>query len=320
MAKKRFQFDPVTHRFLPVERNWFTKGLQAGFIVISVLLLAVMVNFLTEHFLTHPKEKRLLAEKKAIIDQYQTCEERIGELESVIADMQARDDNVYRTYFELKPLPRSIRQAGLGGSERYSYLEGFESSPLMIGLTQRADLLDVRLNIQAGSFDDLLAEADQHARLISHKPSIQPVSLQDFYWISSVFGYRTDPMTKLRTMHKGIDFASSVGTPVYATGDGIVKSASYSSGGYGREIIIDHGFGYTTLYGHLNSILVYKGQKIKRGMVIGNIGNTGKSTGPHLHYEVRLYNRAQNPKNYYAEDLSPEEYKQIVGLPDTIDN
>ena len=153
-----------------------------------------------------------------------------------------------------------------------------------------------------------------------HKPSIQPVSLENFYWISSVFGYRIDPIYKHRAMHRGVDFAAAIGTPVYATGDGVVKWTRVASNGYGKEVVIDHGFGYTTRYGHLHEILVHAGQKIKRGNVIGTLGDSGKSTGPHLHYEVRENDRALDPKHYYAEDLSPEEYSEIISLSEKVNN
>ena len=320
MAKDRFHFDPLTHQFLPVEQTWGEKILRAGLWVSVSLILALLIRFTTDQYLTHPKEIKLISEKEAIVGQYLTCEERIRELEMNIAEMQTRDDNIYRAFYELEPIPLSEREVGFGGSEKYRSLEGYDSSPLMVKLTQRADLAYIRLDIQSRSFSDLTRKAEQHADLILHKPSIQPISLQDFYWISSVFGYRIDPMSKLRTMHRGVDFAGMVGLNVYATGDGVVKYIKTSRSGFGNEIVIDHGFGYTSRYGHLNSILVHKGQTIKRGMVIAKLGDTGKSTGPHLHYEVRAFNRAMNPKYFYAEDLTPGEYSEIVNLPDGVDN
>jgi len=320
MAKERFYFDPLTHQFLPVKRTLGEKILRAGLWASISMVLALLIRYTTDQYLTHPKEIKLIAEREAIVDQYLTCEERILELEMNIAEMQTRDDNIYRAFYELEPIPLSVREAGTGGSEKYRSLEGYDTSPLMIKLTQRVDQADLRMDIQSESFSDLISKAEEHKSLIEHKPSIQPISLQDFYWISSVFGYRTDPMSKMRTMHRGLDFAGMVGLNVYATGDGIVKYIKTSKSGFGKEIMIDHGFGYTSRYGHLDSILVHKGQKIKRGMVIATLGDTGKSTGPHLHYEVRAYNRAMNPKYFYAEDLTPEEYSEIVNLPDGVDN
>jgi len=247
-------------------------------------------------------------------------EDRVREIETSIGELQCRDDNIYRSYYQLEPISAALREAGLGGAEQYSNLQGYESSHFMIDLTRRIDMADIRLDIQSGSFTDLLSKAEYQKQLLDHKPSIQPISLQNFYWISSAFGYRTDPMSKRRTMHRGVDFAGRKGLNVYATGDGVVVRTKVSRTGFGKEVLVDHGFGYVTRYGHMNSILVQMGQEIKRGSIIGTLGSTGKSTGPHLHYEVRHYGRAVNPKHFYSEDLSPTEYSEIVALGGPVDN
>jgi len=320
MAREQFHFDPVNHRYTPVRRSLQYKVFRTVWMLSAVLFLALLVRYITDQYFTHPKEIKLLAEKEAFIGQYLTCEERIQELEASILALQSRDDHLYRPFYQMDPIPQSIRQAGLGGSQRYNSMMGYGTSPMMIAMARRADLADVHLDIQIQSFNELLRKAERHAELIKHKPSIQPVSLQDFYWISSVYGYRVDPMSHRRTMHRGVDFAGRVGLDVHATGDGIVKYIKIARNGFGKEIVIDHGFGYTTRYAHLNTIMVHQGQKIKRGMVVATLGNTGKSTGPHLHYEVRHYNRAMNPKHFYAEDLTPMEYSEIVRQPENVDN
>ena len=320
MSRERFHFDPVSHRFEPYKptlKARFKRYVLYGMLAVS---LSLLIRFTSHRFLSNPKETRLLAVKEAMLEKYQTTEERIQELESILADIQHWDDHIYRSFFELDPIPHSIREAGLGGAERYSNLHGFESSSLMVDLNQRADLTGIRMDIQSRSFSDLLREADRHTNLMMHRPSIQPVSLKDFYWISSVFGMRMDPIYKNMAMHWGLDFAAEIGTPVYATGDGVVKWTRSASDGYGKEVVIDHGFGYSTRYGHLHEILVHTGQKIKRGNLIGTIGESGKSTGPHLHYEVRENDRAGNPKHYYAEDLSPEQYQEIINLSKEVQN
>jgi len=281
--------------------------------------LSLLIRFTSHHYLSNPKEARLLAAKETILERYQNCEKRIQELETILVDIQHWDDNIYRSFFELDPIPHSIREAGLGGSERYANLQGYESSSIMVDLNKRADLTGIRMDIQSRSFHDLLQEADKHSKLMIRKPSIQPISLGNFYWISSVFGYRIDPIYKHRAMHRGVDFAAAIGTPVYATGDGVVKMTREAKNGYGKEIVIDHGFGYSTRYGHLHEILVHVGQKIKRGNLIGTLGDSGKSTGPHLHYEVMENGRARDPRNYYAEDLSPSEYSEIISLAGEVD-
>jgi hypothetical protein len=319
MSKERFHFNPVSHRFEPDKPTLKVRLRRYALYALLAVSLSLLIRFASHHFLSNPKEARLLATKEAILEQYQNCEKRIQELETILVDIQHWDDNIYRSFFELDPIPHSIREAGLGGSERYADLQGYESSSIMVDLNKRADLTGIRMDIQSRSFHDLLQEADRHSNLMIRKPSIQPISLENFYWISSVFGYRIDPIYKHRAMHRGVDFAAAIGTPVYATGDGVVKLAREARNGYGKEIVIDHGFGYATRYGHLHEILVHVGQKIKRGSLIGTLGDSGKSTGPHLHYEVMENGRAKDPENYYAEDLSPKEYSEIISLAGEVD-
>jgi hypothetical protein len=320
MSRQKFHFNSVSHRFEASRPGPRIRLLRYGLPLALAVILSLVIRFSLGHYLSNPKEIKLLAEKEEMIAQYLSVEERVHELEATLLEIQHWDDNIYRTFYELDPVSPSIREAGLGGAERYSNLQGYESSGLMIGLTQQVDMTGIKLNVQNSSFDDLASRAEYHSELTRHRPSIQPVSLQDFYWISSVFGYRTDPMSKKRAMHRGVDFAGRVGLNVYATGDGVVIRTRVSRAGFGNEVLIDHGFGYVTRYGHLNSILVHTGQKIKRGTIIGTLGSTGKSTGPHLHYEVRQYGAAKNPKHFYSEDLSPAEYSKIISLAGPVEN
>jgi len=320
MGKEDFHFNPVTHRFEALKPSLGNFLLRYGLPAVLAVILSLGIRYSLGKQISNPKEIKLLAEKEGLINHYLTVEERVSELEASINELQYRDDNIYRSYYQMEPISAALREAGLGGAEQYSNLRGYESSQVMIDLTRRIDMADVRLDIQQGSFNDLLLKAEYQKQLLDHKPSIQPISLQNFYWISSAFGYRTDPMSKRRTMHRGIDFAGRKGLNVYATGDGVVVRTKASRTGFGREVLIDHGFGYVTRYGHMNSILVQLGQEIKRGNVIGTLGSTGKSTGPHLHYEVRHYGRAMNPKHFYSEDLSPTEYSEIVALAGPVEN
>jgi hypothetical protein len=320
MGKQRIHFNPVTHRFEASKPGLRVLILRYGIPALAAVVLSLGIRFSLMHYITNPKEIKLIAEKEEIIDLYHKVEEKVHELESVILDLQHRDDNIYRSFYEMEPISVTLREAGLGGAERYSNLRGYKSSLVMINLTQRIDEAGVRLDIQSSSFDDVLSRAAYHMELIDHKPSIQPISLQDFYWISSLFGYRIDPISKRRAMHRGVDFAGCMGLNVYATGDGVVIRTRISRNGFGKEVLVDHGFGYVTRYGHLQEILVHTGQKLKRGNIIGTLGNTGKSTGPHLHYEVRQYGVAKNPKHYYSEDLTPEEYYRIISLSGPVEN
>jgi hypothetical protein len=320
MSKQYFQFNPATHRFEATKLSIGQGLLRYGLPLVLAVFLSLGIKFSLGKYISNPKEIKLLAKMEVQFHQYLSVEEKLRELETSIVDLQHWDDNIYRSYYQMEPLSTSLRDAGSGGVEQYSNLQGYESSELMVDLTRRTDMADVKLDIQLNSFTDLLSQAEYHKQLMDHKPSIQPISLQNFYWISSVFGYRIDPMSKRRSMHRGVDFAAREGLNVYATGDGVVVRSKISRTGFGKEVLVDHGFGYVTRYGHLNSILVHTGQKVKRGNVIGTLGNTGKSTGPHLHYEVRHYNSAKNPKHFYSEDLSPKEYSEIVSLAGSVEN
>ena len=320
MGKQDFHFNPVTHRFEAHKPSVGNLLLRYGLPALLAVVLSFGIRYVLGKQISNPKENKLLADKEVLINQYNSVENIISELEASIDELQYRDDNIYRSYYQMDPISDYLREAGLGGALQYSNLQGYTSSQLMIDLTRRVEKADIRLEIQQGSFNDLLSQAEYHKQLLDHKPSIQPISLQNFYWISSAFGYRTDPMSKRRTMHRGMDFAGRTGLNVYATGDGEVVRTKVSRTGFGKEVLIDHGFGYLTRYGHMNSILVHEGQKIKRGNIIGTLGSTGKSTGPHLHYEVRHYGVAKNPAHFFSEDLSPTEYSEIVALAGPVDN
>ncbi|MFC2089948.1 M23 family metallopeptidase [Bacteroidota bacterium] len=232
--------------------------------------------------------------------------------EMVLSSFQRKDDRLYRSVFGLDPLPASIREAGTGGSNTNLSLDAISDPSLVIDVAEQIDKLYTKAIIQSSSFEDLKEAAIKNQELLARKPLIQPISPADRYWLTSMYGYRSDPFNKGRKMHHGVDLAGQIGIEVHATGDGIVKVAELNRHGYGKEVIIDHGFGYTSRYAHLNDILVSEGDMIKRGQRIGTLGNSGRSTGPHLHYELRQDNKYLNPLFYYFEELSPDEYNLIV--------
>jgi murein DD-endopeptidase MepM/ murein hydrolase activator NlpD len=230
-------------------------------------------------------------------------------------ETQRRDDKVYRSIFDLEPIPSSVREAGFGGaSGTVSGILNHTGIEMVNNTETKLEILSNKALVQSWSLTDLYKMAKLHQKLILSKPSIQPISPADSFWLTSTFGYRWDPFNGGKRMHAGIDLAGKVGLRVYATGDGVVISAENSRNGYGKEILIDHSFGYVSRYAHLQKINVKIGQKVRRGQYIGNLGNTGRSTGPHLHYEVLLNGRSQNPMYFYFEDLTPEEYRKIVQL------
>jgi murein DD-endopeptidase MepM/ murein hydrolase activator NlpD len=230
----------------------------------------------------------------------------------VLADLQQRDDNIYRVIFEAEPIPSEIRMAGFGGANRYKELEGYDNSDVMIMLTQKIDRVSKQIYIQSKSFDEVIKLAKNKEKLLSSIPSIMPISANDLKGTPSGYGYRTHPIYKIIKMHTGMDFNAAIGTPIYATGDGVVDRADAEAAGYGSHVVINHGFGYQTLYGHMSKMLVKPGQVVKRGEIIGLVGNSGISSGPHVHYEVIRNGEKVNPVNYYFLDLTPEEYLKII--------
>jgi hypothetical protein len=320
MSRKKFYFNPDTHQFIEIRRTKKQRLFWFFTFLLSAVFMAVVTYNLSSRLDLNPKINKLTAHQSRLLMQYDSLDHRLEYFGDVLTDMQIRDDSLYRTVFGIEPIPATVREVGLGGSNPYPLLLGFNTSDVMISTMLGLDKLELKASVQKKSFSDLINLALERKELLSNKPSIQPIPLDVFFYISSEFGSREDPINNEYALHKGIDFAARIGTEVYATGDGTVLLTKISSSGYGREILIYHGFGYTTRYAHLSSILVHTGQKIQRGTLIGTLGNSGKSTGPHLHYEVRLYNQALNPALFYADDLLPSEYTKIVTLANSVDN
>lgn len=227
--------------------------------------------------------------------------------------LQMRDDDIYRAIFGMDEIPQEVRNAGFGGVNRYERYDLIDNDGLLKNTAIRLDVLTKKTYVQSRSFEEVAALSKRAGDMASCIPAIPPVSPDKRkYRLSSVFGYRSDPLSGRRTMHKGVDFAMKPGNPVYATGDGVVESVSFEFFGYGNSLVIDHGFGYKTRYAHLKSIGVVEGMKVKRGECIGQTGNSGKSSGPHLHYEVIYKDRPVNPYNYYDLSMTPEEYATMV--------
>jgi murein DD-endopeptidase MepM/ murein hydrolase activator NlpD len=225
--------------------------------------------------------------------------------------MEQRDDNIYRVIFETDPIPPSVRKAGYGGAERYAKLEGYNNSELVIGTTKKLDKLSRELYVQSKSFDEVFKLANNKKEMLSSIPAIIPISKNKGN-IASGFGFRIHPIYKVMRMHEGIDITARIGTPIYATGNGYIVNNAGKISGLGISCMIDHGYGYKTVYGHMSRLKVRPGQKVKRGEIIGYVGSTGLSIGPHLHYEVLKNNKVVNPVNYFFNDLTPEEYQKVI--------
>jgi len=312
MPKIKYYFDSKSLTFKKVKLIWKEKLKRAlAFLVITVTA-AVIVNLVFTSFYKTPKEINLEEEREMLLARYDGLDNRLSELNLIIDDIQQRDDYFYRSIFELEPIPPTVRDAGFGGTNRYLDLEGYENSEVIIKTSKKIDVLSKKIYVQSKSFDTVIELARNKEKMIACIPAIQPVALKDFARISDYFGARNDPFTGKRTMHHGMDFTGPEGSDIYVTGDGVVVEAGYSFYGYGNRVVIDHGYGYKTVYAHLEKISIDEGDKVKRGDVIGTLGNTGRSTGAHLHYEVKLNNRPVDPINYYFNDISEEEYELMV--------
>ena len=253
-------------------------------------------------------------EIKNMVFQYNQIKDKLNQISLVMADLQNRDDNIYRVIFEAEPIPNSIRKAGYGGVNRYEALKGYNNSDLIINTTKKLDQISKQLYIQSKSFDEIIELAKHKSEMLAAIPAIQPVSNKNLSRMASGFGPRIDPIYKTKKFHAGMDFSAKTGTPIYATGNGKVIRVRKSRKGYGNHVKIDHGYGYITLYAHMQKYIVKKGQKVKRGEVIGYVGNTGKSVAPHLHYEVHKNGKKVNPVNFFYNDLTSEEYEKMIIL------
>jgi murein DD-endopeptidase MepM/ murein hydrolase activator NlpD len=260
-----------------------------------------------------PSEKELRIENSRLLAQYNVLSRRLDEALGVMQGIQQRDDNLYRVVLQADPVADAVRKSGYGGTNRYEELMDMANSDLVVNTTQKMDMLNRQLYIQSKSFDEVVELFKNHDEMLKCIPAIQPVANKNLKYTASGYGMRIDPIYKTAKFHNGMDFSANIGTPVYATGDGVVKKAGWQSG-YGKIIVVSHGFGYETWYAHLNKYNVRVGQKVVRGEVIGEVGNTGKSTGPHLHYEVHVKGKVVNPVNYYFMDLSAEEYDRMIEL------
>lgn len=288
------------------------KVLRFVLILLAFLGIAVIFAILLFTFFKSPKEKMQARELEYMKLQYEIMNDRLDNLEVLMADMEQRDNNLYRVMFEADPIPSSLRRSGFSGADRYADLYGYKNSTQVVSAARKLDVIASQLYNQSVSYDTLFALARNKSAMLAHIPAIFPLKGTDIKYISSYFGHRPDPIYKVEKFHSGIDFSAQMGTEVYATGDGVVYDVEKGHWGYGNMVTIDHGFGYKTRYAHLQKAAVRKGQKVKRGQCIGFIGNTGKTTGVHLHYEVLKNDVQIDPINFFYNDLTPDEYEQIL--------
>lgn len=314
MAKTRYTFNTKT---LAYEEHKPTTGqmiIKSIMYLVSVLAFSIVLIVLTYSFFSSPKERVQAREIAQYRLQTQIMNDRLDQMQELLTEISDRDDNIYRVIFEAEPIPKSVRQAGFGGVDRYAKLEGYNNSQLLISTSKKLDQIASQIYVQSKSFDEVYNMALDKEKMLASIPAILPVHTTDLKRLSSFYGYRIDPIYKVKKFHHGVDFSAPQGTPVYAPGNGTIISTKKSRKGYGNQIEIDHGYGLVTFYAHLKEIKVKNGDYVQRGQEIASIGNTGKSTAPHLHYEVRKNNRTANPIYYFFNDLTPEEYEMLLDL------
>ena len=314
MSKHKYIYNPNTLNYEKINLTPKDHLKRFGSFMASGLVFASIIIFIAYTLFDSPKEVALKRENKQLQIQYQLIQKELGQIEGVLGEIEHRDDNIYRVIFEADPISKSVREAGVGGINRYSDLEGYQYSGLVVDTRSKLDEIARKLVIQSKSFDDIVELARRKEEMLASIPAIQPIANKDLTRMASGYGYRIHPIHKIRKMHTGMDFTAPTGTPIFATGDGSVIEVTSSRRGYGNHIVIKHDFGYRTLYGHMSKFNVRPRQKVKRGDIIGYVGSTGQSTGPHLHYEVIKEGKKVNPINFYFNDLSPEEYDRMIQL------
>ena len=314
MSKVKYFYDPDTLSYRKIEPKKSRKYRNialflAGSALFGFFSLAILLN---TSILNTPQELSLQREVKNYELQFELLNKKMEQMEQVLVNIEDRDNNIYRVYFEANPIPDEQRRAGFGGVNRYKPLEGFNNSEMIISTTKRMDIIQKEMVIQSKSLDEIAKLAAEKDKLLAAIPAIQPIPNQDLKRMASGFGWRSDPFTKARKMHWGMDFSAPKGTPIHATGDGVVTRADNRSSGYGKHVRIDHGFGYMSLYAHMSAYNVKPGQKVRRGDLIGFVGSTGRSEGPHCHYEVWKDGERINPMNFYYGSLTAEEYEDML--------
>lgn len=314
MAKIKYHFNTSTLKYERVIVSWKKRLLRVFGWLATAVVFGALIMLVAYNVFDSPKEKRLKRQLEESTLQLELLKQRADQVEAVLGDLQERDNTIYRVIFEAEPIPQSVREAGFGGAERYRNLRSDYNGDLLVDVTKRIDKLSKQLYVQSKSFDEVWDLVKNKNNMLASIPAIQPVANKDLTRVASGYGMRIHPIYKTEKMHTGMDFTSPVGTEIHATGNGVVNKVEYDGRGYGNNVIISHGFGYQTLYGHMSKILVRPGQKVSRGDLIGYVGNTGTSTGPHLHYEVLKGGKPVNPVNYYYNDLTPEEYQTMLEI------
>ncbi len=311
---ERFRFNPQTLSYQRIEPTGKQKLFRFLLFMGLTTLIAMGGLILRDRIMLSPRSENLTAEQQQITYKLNLLNRDIQQYENHLSDVAFNDDHIYRVYFEVDPWPPTFRNAGVGGSNKYTWLRQFKFADLLMQTYMNVDQIERKLVVQSTSFDQVIEMAGHKEERMLARPAIQPLSQKDLTRFGSSFGIRYHPILRVVRPHEGIDLTAPKGSNIYATADGKILQAGYRAGGFGKKILVDHGYGYQTVYGHCDEVLVKPGQMVTRGDVIGKVGSTGLSKSPHLHYEVHVNGRPVDPINYYANDLSPEEYDRMIGL------
>lgn len=311
MAKQKYIFNPKTLAFEVFHISTARKVGRIVLVSLSVIGMAFLFAILLFALFKSPQEKIQARELEYMKLQYDILNDRMDLYEAELADLEQRDNNVYRVIFDAEPITSVKRRMGLANVNRYANLEGYRNSEKVIAASKKLDMIASQLYYQSISYDEVFEMARNKEEMLASIPAIMPMRVKDIKYISSFFGYRPDPIYNIAKFHSGIDFSTNLNAEIYATGDGVVD-IDKTQWGYGKMVTIDHGYGYKSMYAHLNRFAVRKGQKVKRGQLIGYAGSTGKSTGIHLHYELRKDDVPIDPIHFFFNDLTPEQYEQIL--------
>ncbi|WP_027419347.1 M23 family metallopeptidase [Crocinitomix catalasitica] len=314
MRKQKFRYNPESLSYEKVQLTWKERILRSILFIAPSIVVGFGFYLLFTQLLQSPRELKLERENAFLTAQVENMHENVILMSAVVEDLEHRDNEIYRVVFNAEPFPEQLRELGTGGSDKYNKLKGFDNSKRVIENSKLIEALQKRIYAQSISFDEVIKLAKEKEAMLGAMPAIQPVSNEDLRRIASGYGWRIDPIYKTKKMHWGLDFTAETGTNIYATGNGVVKIVESKKWGYGNSIVIDHGFGYTSRYAHMSAFDVKEGDRVVRGQIIGKVGSTGKSTAPHLHYEVEKNGKKIDPVHFFHSDISPDQYEKLLEM------
>jgi murein DD-endopeptidase MepM/ murein hydrolase activator NlpD len=316
---KKYRINPETLRLERIEHGFRYWLRRSGYYIIGGICLGVIFFYTFLYFFPSPREASLMQYNRNLTAELEVVNRQVDQMQLVMSDLSQRDDNLYRAILGAEPIPLSARMGATQQISYYDSLARMTNTQLAADVQRKVDILEKEMYVQARSYDEILDLAKKQEIRMENIPAIQPVLNKDLKRMASGYGWRVDPVYHIRRFHEGMDFTAPIGTEIFATGNGVVVYSGWRQG-YGETVEIDHGFNYSTRYAHCSKRLARVGQKVKRGDVIALVGNTGKSTGPHLHYEVHYLGRPIDPRNFYFYDLSPEDYDKMVQISSNMGN